>query len=71
MGAYAIMMFVRVPNLVIILISTFVIIWFFIHLYELNRVYTESNNEWEYDEDATEVNNSVHYEGTSRLRIWY
>lgn len=69
MGAYALMMYLRIPNVVIILVSIFVVSWFFLHLYELSRVYTDSNNEWEYAEDETEVNNSVHYEGTSRLRI--
>ena len=65
--AFTIMMFCRTDNVTIILVSFIVMGLFFAILWDLTQVYTDYNNEWDYDEDEQEKT-SHEYMGTGSLR---
>jgi len=66
-AAFTVLIFCRTDNLTMILISLVIIVLFFVLLWDLAQVYTDNNNEWDYDSDDEEKN-SQEYNGTGQLR---
>jgi hypothetical protein len=65
--AYTVMIFSKSENTTIIIISLIVMVIFFMLWYDLIKVYTDYNNQWDYADDEREKN-TQEYIGTGRLK---